>query len=149
MITEHDCCWLKVSSSIWGIIRTSLNLWKTWKWRKYRKRQISLKYLWLHLLHGQISQSFHKYCFREFVLWSFSSLVSTAGIWRANYIFHWLISFVGAGLYCCLKRRYRYYLLTCKFWCSRPLLLFEEKIQHRFNLLAFKFCYNRSLLLFK
>ena len=34
-----------------------------------------------------------------------------------------LISFVSAGLYCCKKRRCRFYLLAYKFCFSRPLLL--------------------------
>ena len=37
--------------------------------------------------------------------------------------------FVEVGLYCCLKRRYRFYLLAYQFCWSRPLLLFLEKIQ--------------------
>ena len=35
--------------------------------------------------------------------------------------------FVEVGLYCCLKRRYRFYLLAFKFSESRPLLLFKEQ----------------------
>ena len=114
------------NATIEGIIKTSLSLLKP-----KNDENIGREYLWLHLLHGQISQSLHRYCILEMDLWIFSPLLifeepipfftgfsvlleqAFTAVWREDTdIICQLASFIVAGLYWFLKRRYRFYMLA-------------------------------------